>query len=243
MFRTARPQRRVLIRTSVSLVAVAALALSGCGAGRYAQSVNQQAAVLGANGAVGDISALNVRLARPDGEKYTAGSDARVLLWLSNDSITPDTLTEVTTSAAQSVDFTGDGVIPGQTLIDLSGETGPRMTITGFLQDQYDGVSIPMTFSFANAGTLTLNVPIANPLERSEDRETVEILPPHPTPIWEEGLEEAAGGEAGEAEAGGTTAETDADLGGTVEGVDPSTEGSLPVTGTTVESAPATTTG
>jgi hypothetical protein len=43
-----------------------------------------------------------------------------------------------------------------------------------------------MTFSFANAGTVDLNVPIQLPAERSTNRETVNILPPHPTPLWEE---------------------------------------------------------
>ncbi len=229
MFRIARPQRRVLVRTTVGLFAAASLVLTGCGAGQYAQSVNEQAAMLGANGEVGNLSALNVRLERPTGEKFPAGSDARVLLWLSNDGINPDTLTGVSTTAAESVQFTGDGVIPGQTLIDLSGDTGPQMTINGFTADLYDGVSIPMTFSFANAGSLTLNVPIANPTERSRDRETIEILPPHPTPIWEEGHEEAAGGEAGQLESGSSsTAENDANLGGNIEGVDPSTEGNAP---------------
>jgi hypothetical protein len=229
VFRIARPQRRVLVRTTVGLFAAASLVLTGCGAGQYAQSVNEQAAMLGANGKVGDLSALNVRLQRPPGEKFPAGSDARVLLWLSNDGINPDNLTGVSTSAAKSVQFTGDGVIPGQTLIDLSGETGPQLTVTGFTADLYDGVSIPMTFSFAKAGSLTLNVPIENPAERSADRETIEILPPHPTPIWEEGHEKAAGGEAGQLESGSSsTAESDANQGGNIEGVNSSTETSEP---------------
>ena len=56
MFRIARPQRRVLVRTTVGLFAAASLVLTGCGAGQYAQSVNEQAAMLGANGKVGDLS-------------------------------------------------------------------------------------------------------------------------------------------------------------------------------------------
>ena len=60
-----------------------------------------------------------------------------------------------------------------------------------------------MTFNFANAGALSLNIPIQVPEQRSTDRPTVEILPPHPTPIWEEGLH----GEAGEAGAAAETGE------------------------------------
>ncbi len=246
MFRTDRTKRRVLTRTAVAVLAAASLALAGCGAGQYAQSVNVQAAMLGANGQVGDLSTLNVRLAPIEQEKYPAGSDARVLLYLSNDGINPDTLTSVSSPAAQSVQITGDPVIPGQTLVDLSGDSGRQITLSGLVQDLYYGVSIPMTFSFANAGNLTINVPIENPPTRSTDRETIEILPPHPTPIWEEGLaEQAAGG--GQGEGGGaagsgaatfssanesgsngdsgsvSTAPTDAIQGGNVEGAPSST--------------------
>jgi hypothetical protein len=66
-----------------------------------------------------------------------------------------------------------------------------------------------MTFSFANAGTLDLNIPIQLPEERSTNRETVNILPAHPTPIWEEG-QEGHGEDAAHGE--------DASHGGNVEG-------------------------
>jgi copper(I)-binding protein len=196
--RTARRPRRALVPTTLALVAAASLALSGCAAGQYSQTAQQVASIDGANGTVGDITVLNARLAPTEREKYPAGSNARVLLWISNDSLTPDTLSAVSTSAAKSVRITGDATVPGQTLADFATDRGTTVTVTGFLQDQYYGVSIPMTFSFANAGTLSLNIPIQLPPERSNNRETVDILPPHPTPIWEEGAH-------GEAAAGGTS--------------------------------------
>jgi copper(I)-binding protein len=227
---TARSQRRAVTRTTAALLAAATLTLAGCGAGQYAQSVNEQAAVLGANGEVGNMSALNVRLARPDAEKYPAGSNPRVLLYLSNDGINPDTLTSVSSSAAQSVQITGDPVIPAQTLLDLSGDSGRQVTVQGLTQDLYSGVSIPMTFSFANAGSFTINVPIENPPERSE-RELIEILPPHPTAIWEEEGSKAGGEQAGASAeesgsaSGTSTAPSDANQGGNVEGAPSSTAG------------------
>ena len=228
MFRTARSKRRMITRTTAAVFAAATLTLAGCGAGQYAQSVNEQAAMLGANGQVGDMSALNVRLAPLEQEKYPAGSNPRVLLYLSNDGINPDTLTSVSSSAAQSAQISGDPVIPANTLVDLSGDSGRQITLQGLTQDLYYGVSIPMTFSFANAGSLTINVPIENPPTRSNDRETLEILPPHPTPIWEENLaEQAAGAEQRESEAAGETGSTavptDANQGGNVEGAPSST--------------------
>ncbi|MET0865858.1 MAG: hypothetical protein ABWZ98_16125, partial [Nakamurella sp.] len=168
------------------------------------------------------ITVLNARLAPTKNEYYKAGSDARLLLWVSNDGLKADTLSQITTSAADSVDIDGGPAeVPGQTLADFATDSGTEVVVTGFTQDVYYGVSIPMTFSFANAGTLDLNIPIEVPTERSTDRETIEILPPHPTPIWEEGAhgEEAANGEAA---AGGTTGE-DASHGGNVEGAESTT--------------------
>jgi copper(I)-binding protein len=204
--RTARIPRRVLVPTALSLLAAASLVLSGCAAGQYSQTADQVAAIDGANGTIGDIAVLNARLAPTEREKYPEGSDARLLLWISNDSLNPDTLSSVSTSAADSVQITGDPAVPGQTLADFATEQGTEVTVTGFTADLFYGNSIPMTFNFANAGALSLNIPIQLPEQRSTDRPTVDILPPHPTPIWEEGHGEA--GEAGAAAETGGAAET-----------------------------------
>lgn len=195
MTRTARLPRRVLAPAGLALVAAMTLAVSGCAAGQYSQTAQQVAAIDGANATVGTIAVLDVRLAPTEREYYPAGSSARVLLYISNDGLTADSLEGVSTSAATSVKISGDATLPPQTLSDFASENGAEITVTGFLQDQYYGVSIPMTFSFANAGTVDVNVPIQLPKERSTNRETVNILPPHPTPLWEE--DEVAQGDVG----------------------------------------------
>lgn len=195
MTRTARLPRRVLAPAGLALAAAMTLAVSGCAAGQYSQTAQQVAAIDGANATVGNIAVLDVRLAPTEREYYPAGSSARVLLYISNDGLAADTLEGVSTSAAQSVKISGDATLPPQTLSDFASETGTAVTVTGFLQDQYYGVSIPMTFSFANAGTVDVDVPIQLPKVRSTNRETVNILPPHPTPLWEE--DELAEGDVG----------------------------------------------
>jgi hypothetical protein len=214
--RTARRPRRAFVPTTMALMVAATLTVSGCASGQYSQTAEQVAAIDGANGIIGDLTVLNARLAPTSGEDYPAGSNARLLLWVSNDGLNPDTLSGVSTTAAKSVKITGDAALPGQSLVDFSSDTGTQVVVTGFLQDQYYGVSIPMTFSFKNAGSLTVNVPIQLPPDRTGNRETIEILPPHPTPIWEEGAhgEEAASGTAGE----------DASDGGNVEGAEATTQ-------------------
>jgi periplasmic copper chaperone A len=190
--RTARRPRRVLVPTALSLLAAASLVLSGCAAGQYAQTAAQVASIDGANGTIGNIAVLNARLAPTEREKYPAGSNARLLLWISNDSVNPDALSSVSTSAASSVKITGDPAVPGQTLADFATDQGTQVTVTGFLQDQFYGQSIPVTFNFKNAGALSLNIPIQIPEQRSTDRPTVDIQPAHPTPIWEQGEAGAA---------------------------------------------------
>ena len=195
MTRTARLPRRVLAPAGLALFAAMTLAVSGCAAGQYAQTAEQVAAIDGANGTVGDIAVLNARLASTTRSSYPAGSNVRVLLYISNAGFTADTLESVSSSAATSVKITGDAALPPQTLADFAGETGTEVTLTGLLQELHYGVSIPVTFSFANAGSIDLNVPIQLPPERSTNRETVNIQPPHPTPLWEQ--DELAEGDVG----------------------------------------------
>jgi hypothetical protein len=185
----------VLAPAGLALLTAMTLAVSGCAAGQDSQTAEQVAAIDGANGTVGDIAVLNARLAPTVREDYPAGSNARLLLYVSNAGLAADTLESVSTSAARSVRITGDQTLPPQKLSDFASDTGTEVVVTGFLQDQSYGVSIPMTFSFANAGSIDLNIPIQVPAERSTDRETIDIQPPHPTPLWEE--DELAEGDVG----------------------------------------------
>ena len=203
MSRTARLPRRVLFPAAL-VFAAAFLTLSGCAAGQISQTADQVAAIDGANGSVGDITVLNARLAPVEGEGYAQGSNGRLLLWISNGGLSADTLSQVSTPAADSVRIVGDASIPGQYLADLSSLTGTRVVVTNFTQDVPYGQSIPVTFSFANAGTLNLDIPIELPSERETDRPTVDIQPPHPVPLWEE----APGGEAAGAAAESATRES-----------------------------------
>lgn len=248
--RSARPRAPRARASSAALLAVAGLALAGCAAGQVSQTANQVAAIDGANAAVGSVGVLNARLASPEGAFFEPGDSTQVLLWISNDGLEDDTLSAVTTPAAESVEIDGEAVVPGKTLIDLSTSEGVRVELVGITDPLYYGQSIPITFSFAAAGDLTVNVPIENPTERSEDRETLEILPPHPVPLWEEriaegeghgGEGEGHGGEGGgEGETEGQNVGTQADGPGGTETADALDTGEADAEGTaTAESGPA----
>ncbi len=158
MSRTVRSPRRVL----VPVVMAAVLALSGCAAGQISQTADQVAAIDGANGTIGYMSVLNVVLAPTSNAAYPKGADAPLQLWLSNTGIQPDQLSGISTTAAASVQINGIKAIPGQTLKDLTGPKG-AITLKGLTQTIPYGHSIPVTFTFATAGSLTVNVPIAIP--------------------------------------------------------------------------------
>lgn len=190
MSSTVRPPRRLLVP---ALAMAAAAALTGCAAGQISQTADQVSAIDGANGSVGNLSILNAQLAKPSGEAIAAGGNGRLTLWISNQGVESDSLTGITTPYASAVDISGKSEIPGQTLADLASDTGTTVVVQDFTQQVVSGQSVPMTFSFAKAGSVQLNVPIKVPTERSGGRETIEILPPHPTPLWETGLHGAEG--------------------------------------------------
>jgi hypothetical protein len=105
-----------------SLVAVsglAALTLTGCGAGQITQTDTQVAAV---NGASGDVDGIALRDAllpypkNPDGN-WPAGSSIPLQVTIVNDGTTPDTLVAVRTSAASRVQVQGRTMIPAGTSV------------------------------------------------------------------------------------------------------------------------------
>lgn len=187
MSRTARSPRRV--KTSVAAVLAAALTLSGCAAGMVSQTADQVGGVHGSNATVGDIGLRNIRFVTPEGASFPAGSDARLVFYVSNDGLTEDTLTGITVPVAGSVEITGDAVLPAQKLTAFTEESKTVITAKALTEPLQYGTTVPVTFSFAKAGQVTTNVPVEGPAERTGERETIAILPPHPTPLWEEGHE------------------------------------------------------
>ncbi len=177
MFRTSRsPGRTLRPAAAVAGALVAAmLTVSGCAAGQQSQTAQQVAAIDGANSTAGHLGLRNVVLATPDGTRYAKGSDARVLLFISNGGLDADTLASVSSPIATSVALSGAVSIPGQFLLDLSGGTGPQIVLKGLTRDITFGESVPVTFNFAKSGSTTANVPIAIPVGRTDQRPTVDL--------------------------------------------------------------------
>lgn len=192
MFRTTRPHRGVpsasLLRRMAGGLAVAVLGvgvLTGCAAGQIAQTADQIANLDGAQGTVGQVGVMNALLATPDGTDYPKGSEAPLKLWVSNDSETPDTLTGITTDAG-TVTISGTATVPAGSVIQIGGSGATiTATVTDLTRALHYGISVPMTFSFAHAGELQLNVPIEIPEQRATGRATTEIYPSEAPNLWD----------------------------------------------------------
>lgn len=162
----------------------AGLLLSGCAAGQVSQTAQEVAAIDGGNATVGDVGVRNALLATPDAANYARGSDVKLLMVLSNDGFAADTLTSISSPAASAVKLSGSITLPAQSLVNIGADSTATATLTGLTKPVCYGQSIPLTFSFARAGQLTLNVPIKTPAERTGSRQTIDIQPPEGTPLW-----------------------------------------------------------
>ncbi|WP_019855803.1 copper chaperone PCu(A)C [Actinopolyspora mortivallis] len=161
------------------------VALSGCATGQQAETSEQVAAIYGANGNATSMAIRNATLGFPDGQDavYEEGSTAPVDAVLVNESARSDRLVRVSSSYADSVEITGTRTIPGQRrlyAVEPSENSNAvrasdddrervRITLTGLTQDIYPGVTVPVRFTFENAGSTTLQVPIGrSPEQRPE---------------------------------------------------------------------------
>ncbi|SDP04012.1 Protein of unknown function [Actinopolyspora xinjiangensis] len=177
-----RPQhskavRQRLVPALVGLGAVAAL--SGCATGQQAETSQQVAAIYGASGDANTMAVRNATLSYPGGESvYPEGSNAPVETVLINSGEQQDKLVGVSSSYARSVEVSGTQRIPSGTRLyavsDAADRTGVtaveatsdderetvRITLEGLTQGIRPGTTIPVEFTFAEAGSVTLQVPI-----------------------------------------------------------------------------------
>jgi periplasmic copper chaperone A len=178
----------------VGLFLAAALTVSGCAAGKVSQTADQVSSVDGGVGNVGSIGIRNALLATPAAGSYPKGADAPVLLWLTNSGLSSDTLSSVSSTAATSVEIGGKAVLQPQSGMEIGTGTPVTLTIKGLTDGMVFGKSIPVTFSFATAGQVTVNVPIAIPADRTNtDRPTLDIHPQEVPNLWQTGGETVTG--------------------------------------------------
>lgn len=157
-------------RVTVGLAAALLLAtpmLGACGAGRTSVTAKERAAIDGAQVNAGDLQLRNVQLEAPSGGEWAAGSQVPVAMYVVNRSSTADQLLSVEAVGVGSAVLTPSSIeiAPGGLLTTGAAHTqgatnAPTvvLTTTGVLRA---GQSVSLRLTFARAGVVTLNVPVA----------------------------------------------------------------------------------
>ncbi len=162
-----------------------ALGITACGAGQIAQTTNQAAAVNGSSATLGDIALRDVHVVFPTSgstAEFVNGGPLELAFLISNNSpYKNDRLQSIAfASGTGSVTIDGGNDIPAtkslragqpsQLLVESSAsssnnaadpsESRITVTVTGAGKQITPGLTVPLVFTFAQAGATTLNVPV-----------------------------------------------------------------------------------
>ncbi|MBL7493010.1 hypothetical protein I6A60_38860 [Frankia sp. AgB1.9] len=155
---TAHPLRRGAVMLAAAAL-LGAPALAACASGNDAMTNLARTTTNTANGAVGTINLRNVYVAGP----VSQGGDAQVISALFNGGSQDDSLV-----AISSPDATGGTPGSPATLAPAGGQiyiaNGSAPTLTGLKKSLAIGTATKVTFTFAKAGAVTLDVPVEAPL-------------------------------------------------------------------------------
>lgn len=162
-------------RTLTAAFAGATLLLAGCSANELEEDAPAEDPGTEVDGgAIGpdtrvndDVSLLQVQLEYPLDGLYEVGEDARLFMAVSNTGGDPVTLTDisgadfggvrVTTEAGTGLPLTVDP----QDNLYVGAEGPPEVTLLDLGQELRSSQSIPVTFTFAEAGEVTIEVPVS----------------------------------------------------------------------------------
>lgn len=173
----ARPARTAGARI-LALCATAAAAtslLAACGSGQIAQTARQVAPIEGANVTRGGVAIRNAEVATPPSGSYSSGSDAPLYAAIITDDKTSDSLVKVSSTAATSVAIVGSTAAPSPSAapsLDLRlrpatmtafTDGGDYLQLRGLTRNLTPGTTIPVIFTFARAGDVSFDVPVATP--------------------------------------------------------------------------------
>jgi copper(I)-binding protein len=183
-------RRRFAVTALIAACCASAPSLVGCSAGQITQTDSQVAAVDGTFADVGESIALrDVLIPAPPNSNgtYPAGSSVPVLLTIINQGTRADRLIAVTSPVASQVLVLGTTTIPpGTNVTSTAGSAsagvqsqsplvvGQVRIVLSTTQPLRAGLNTPVTFVFENAGSVTLPVPMAVPVESVSEVNVVE---------------------------------------------------------------------
>jgi copper(I)-binding protein len=193
---------RALRAATTVVLLVSPVALSACSAGQVTQTASQERDKVGAMAQVGDLTIRAVQFVSPGEDGYERGDDADVRIAVVNSGPDDDTLVDVSGEGFGDVEFddgsTGsaaaDGIeIPGDSAVFIDGDE-LAVTLTDLDEELRTGQYLELTFTFENAGEITIPVTVATPEETVERGEAFDFHHEEGTEESEEG-EQREGGE------------------------------------------------
>jgi copper(I)-binding protein len=153
---------------------VAAVALSGCGAGQVSQMATQEPAVNGTSANVGPISLRNIHLRAAQASDYVQpGRDAELLFVAVNGSPDVNDKLVAITSDIGTVSLSGDSTTPANGVLVVgkpdgqpeplanAGRTQSAEARIALTKPITNGLTYEFTFDFEKAGQTTVAVPIS----------------------------------------------------------------------------------
>ncbi len=153
---------RALRGLAVAAVTVLVPAVAGCEAGANAPTQQWHQPTPGASATLNKISISNVFvLGAPPASSIAAGGSAGLFLAVANDGGKGDTLLSISApGTARSVLMPKKGItVASQQSVLLQGPA-PEIVLQQLDRSLRGGQTVPVTLNFANAGSVTLRVPV-----------------------------------------------------------------------------------
>jgi copper(I)-binding protein len=165
---------RALRAAAMGALLLSPAVLTACGAGQVSQTATQEQN-LGNTADVGPLAIRGLQLAYPTGGVYPAGSDARLIGTVVSSAPAADTLVGIEGDGFTDVDVVdpsapaaGAGAPGGQLSIDVPAQgalilgtgQGPSVTLVGLTEELTVGQYLDVTFTFEEAGAVTVAVPV-----------------------------------------------------------------------------------
>ena len=182
---------RALRAATMGVLLLSPVALSACSAGQVTQTAAQQRDKVGALAQVGDLSIRAVKFASPGEDGYEQGDDADLQIAIVNTGSEDDTLVDISGEGFGDVEFdtgstaggagnprgssSSEGIeIPADTPVFV-GADDVGVTLTDLDEELRTGQYLELTFTFENAGEVTIPVTVATPSETVERGEAFDF--------------------------------------------------------------------
>lgn len=170
-----RPPRMIPLLGAVA--ALSAAALTGCSAGQITQTSTQVATVNGSSANIGQLALRDIRILYPSGGTYAEGSTAQLVLAVANQGLAEDTLLDVegeffasATIPSDEEPATGEAAagveaeVPAQGVLQFGTSEFPTIELSDLSEELSVAQVVSLTFVFEQAGEVTVDVPVANPI-------------------------------------------------------------------------------